>query len=217
MLVKAVIQGVVVISDTYCKNTNVKYHLFVVRLRMNWVLNLPDETQSKALLSPIQLNNEPNMEWIERRYKGQQKHVETDIVGAVVVYFRSKGYETVLDPLGVDITATNGNEKWVIESKGLWTGSRGRSLTELVGQTIRNMTTINGSIRYAIAIPKALFSYFRWWGVEGLRLLSIHLLLVGENGNVEHITPENFVSYINKLASVWEEGIVLHKYKHGGV
>jgi hypothetical protein len=146
------------------------------------------------------------MEWIERRYKGQQKLEEFDVVGTVVGYFRSKGYETVLDPLGVDITATKDNEKWIIESKGLWTGSRGRSLTELIGQTVRNMTVVNESIKYAIAIPKALFSYFRWWGVEGLKLLSIHLLLVNENGNVEYVTPDNFVSYINKLAEVWDEG-----------
>jgi len=174
---------------------------------------MPEETQSKVILSPSKVNNEPNMEWVERRYKGQQKLVENGVVGAVVAYFSSKGYETILDPSGVDITATKGNEKWVIESKGLWTGSRGRSLTELVGQTVRNMTMVNESIKYAIAIPKALFSYFRWWGVEGLKLLSIHLLLVGENGNVEHVTPENFVSYINKLASVWEEGITLYKCK----
>lgn len=124
---------------------------------------------------------------------------EPKLVGVIVGYFRDKGYEVATEIGNIDIIAIKGNEKWVIEAKGTWKDSRGRALVELVGQAIRNMAKLGVDTYYAIAVTKELFDYFHWWGVEGLRLLPIHLFLVDENGNVEHETPKGFVKLIESL------------------
>ncbi|GAI49357.1 unnamed protein product, partial [marine sediment metagenome] len=54
-----------------------------------------------------------------------------------------------------------GNMKWVLEGKGFWQDSRGRGLTELVGQIIRDAFIVGESMKYGIVISFEHLEYFR--------------------------------------------------------
>ena len=138
------------------------------------------------------------------------------IISVLEDYFRGKGYETGTMIDCMNLVAVKDNEKWFIEAKGEWKLGMGYALYAAVGQIVRDMRSLGGGTRYAIAIAKEHFSYFRMWGVEGLKLLPIHLILIDESNNVEIKTPEEFVRLIEELKR--EECNSLRDYvnKNGG-
>jgi hypothetical protein len=109
-------------------------------------------------------------------------------------YFRSLGYELKTNEQ-VDLIAMKGNERWVIEAKGL-TSAVGTDFNTCLGQLIKSIKDENTT--YAIAVPKhtkyrhqceLISDYFR-------NLIRLHVLLVDETGEINIVFPSDvFASY----------------------
>lgn len=106
---------------------------------------------------------------------------------SIEAYFEQAGYYIEKDGQ-VDLIATKGSEKWIIEAKGI-TSAIGTDFNTCLGQLIKSMTSDQN--KYAIAIPKhpkykhqcdLLSDYFR-------QLVKLHILVVDSTGDVKIIEP----------------------------
>ena len=141
---------------------------------------------------------------------------EPYIIEAIVDYFNSRGYKVTTSSEAVDIIAIKDNKKWVVEAKGEWVNEMGYALYAVIGQIIRNMHSFSKDISYGIAISKTHFRYFHWWGVEGLKLLPIHLFLIDEKGSIEVFNPEEFIALIEELKEDKVSQFTYNVNRHGG-
>lgn len=120
---------------------------------------------------------------------------EAFVQSAIKKYFELQGY--VVDNEGqVDLIAVKGTDRWVVEAKGV-SEAIGTDFNTCLGQLMKSMTS--NEIKYAIAIPKhakykrqclLLSSYFR-------ELVQLHILVVGDNGDVEIIKPSMAIDDID--------------------
>ena len=124
---------------------------------------------------------------------------EYEIVDILVSYLKSSGYVTATEVAGIDIVAIKGGTTFIIEAKGDQINT-GEAVQIVIGQIISRMSVKAGDDRkYGIAISPEHLDAFRCWGVEGLRLLPIHLFLVDKKGGVEVKSPEEFVRLVEGL------------------
>lgn len=111
-------------------------------------------------------------------------------------YFMGLDYELKTKEQ-VDLIAEKGNERWVIEAKGL-TRAVGTDFNKCLGQLVKSIKDDNTF--YAIAVPKhakyghqceLISDYFR-------NLIGLHILLVDEMGKVNIILPsDSFATYFD--------------------
>jgi len=134
---------------------------------------------------------------------------EIQIIDHLLKYLSGKGYVFTTNVGAIDVVAIKGDETFIIEAKGDQVNT-GRAIYIVIGQIISRMnirTTVNR--KYGIAVSPEHLEPFRYWGVEGLKLLPIHLFLVDESGKVEHKTPEEFVKLIASFSEEEYHGLRL--------
>jgi hypothetical protein len=126
---------------------------------------------------------------------------EKEIVEVLVGYLKKSGYEVTTEVAGLDVIAIRDNVTFIIEAKGDQVNT-GEAIQIVIGQIISRMFVKAGEDRkYGIAISPDHLDAFRCWGVEGLKLLPIHLFLIDAKGGIEVKSPEEFVRLVEELKS----------------
>jgi hypothetical protein len=134
---------------------------------------------------------------MEKYFKNENCYpYEAFVQESIEKYFLCLGYQLKTKEQ-VDLIADKGNERWVIEAKGL-TSAVGTDFNTCLGQLVKSIKDENTI--YAIAIPKhakykrqceLISDYFR-------KLIGLHILLVDETSNIKVIFPsDSFISYFD--------------------
>jgi len=91
----------------------------------------------------------------------------------------------------------------VIEAKGDPGTNRSYQIKYAVGEIAALMYEQEKSLQYAVALPMRVAVNLHKFGVEGIKLLNVHLFAVLDSGllrgKVFHLTPEKLIQYIREL------------------
>jgi len=116
---------------------------------------------------------------------------EAFVQESIEKHFVQQGYVIEKDHQ-VDIIASRGDDKWIIEAKGI-TEAVGTDFNTCIGQLAKSMTTDQNN--YALAIPRhikykrqceLLSQFFR-------ELVQLHILVVDSEGQIDVIKPSESI------------------------
>lgn len=116
---------------------------------------------------------------------------EAFIQAALEKYFSRIGYEVESEGQ-VDLITVNGDEKWIIEAKGL-TSAVGLDFNTCIGQIVKSMDC--ETTNYAIAIPEHAKYKIQCSKVPNIfrERNNLHFLIVDEKENVRVVGPKDIM------------------------
>lgn len=131
---------------------------------------------------------------------------EDEVIFYVKNFFEKRYYkvqeESNVHGYRVDLLAEKNGEKYFVECKGD-EYLRSHEIHIMIGQIVSEMHEVAPSIHYSLTMPFSLSTYLREFGVEGIKALKLHFLIIGEedlwNGKVFYLDTENTINYIQGL------------------
>ena len=132
---------------------------------------------------------------------------EDEVIFYVKRFFEEHSYrvreESPVGSYKVDLLAEKNEEKYFVECKGETSILRSHEIHVMVGQLVSEMREVSPTIHYSLAMPLSLSTYLRDFGIQGLKLLGLHLFVVGQgdiwSGKVIYLDTESLISYIKEL------------------
>jgi hypothetical protein len=125
-------------------------------------------------------------------------------------HFENKGYgvSTVSGRYGIsmDISAKRDKETMIIEAIGESTRPSDQSIIFALGKIVKRMKEQNAWADYGIAIPKSYVKFLKEFELGGIRLLNLHLFIVGSFYSLTHLDPQETTVFMQQLKS----GHVIH-------
>ncbi len=131
---------------------------------------------------------------------------EDEVISYIKTFFEKHDYkvqeEANIRGFRVDILAEKNGEKHFVECKG--DGYlRSNEIHIMIGQTVSEMHEVGPSIHYGLAMPYNLSGYLRYFSVEGIKALKLHLFIVGQRdlwkGTVFYLDAEGTINFIQTL------------------
>lgn len=131
---------------------------------------------------------------------------EDEVKSFVGNFFKKQNYkvthEMIVHGYKVDILAEKGQEKYFVECKGD-DYLRSHEIHVMIGQIVSEMHEVGPNIHYGLAMPFSLATYMREFSVEGIRILKLHLFVIGQgdiwNGEVFHLDTKSTIRFIQAL------------------
>jgi hypothetical protein len=143
---------------------------------------------------------------------------EAEVQAVICRWFRDRGYTVDQDCLSeggnkLDVVARSRDAEWRVEVKGDYDANPAQYNVNFdtgIGQLVKSITSLDGTRRYAIAIPVSrtesghrlsyrsiLPKYSRSMAFEAL---NIHLLLVRDDESVQVIAPAEVTQHLARMA-----------------
>jgi Holliday junction resolvase len=134
---------------------------------------------------------------------------EGEVVRELMGFFKSQGWTAKLVTAGKnhferDIVAEKGDRKYVIQVKGDRLGQEAYQIQYAIGEIVAEMRETGPKIHYGLAFPVGVAKKFWKFGLEGLRVLNLHLFIVECPYVVYHLSPERVFQFITSLLELGE-------------
>lgn len=131
---------------------------------------------------------------------------EPEVKTCVKRYFEEKGWKQTYYgryDFYADLSFIKENVQYIIEAKGDTGKNRSFRIKYAMGEIAALMYEREKTVRYAVALPMVIAMNLHKFGVKGIKLLNIHLLVVLGSGllrgTVFHLTPKGLVQFIEEL------------------
>lgn len=131
---------------------------------------------------------------------------EPEVKTCVKKYFEEKGWkQTYYGRYGfyADLSFIKESVQYIIEVKGDTGKNRSFRIKYAMGEIAALMYEQEKTVQYAIALPMVIALNLSKFGVKGIKLLNIHLLVVLDSGllrgKVFHLTPKGLIQLTEEL------------------
>jgi len=133
---------------------------------------------------------------------------EEEVKSRIESFFENHGFkvkrEAPVYGYRVDLLAERDEKKFFIECKGD-DYLRSHELHVMIGQIVSEMYEVSPDTHYCLALPFSLATYLRGFGIEGIKALKLHLIIVIDTGfweeEVCYLDTEDTSSFIQALKS----------------
>jgi len=134
---------------------------------------------------------------------------ENEMIEYVKRFFKREGWRLTsyrFSDFTVDIAAVKGDDIYIVEVKAQTKGGPSWLIKYAIGELVAHMQKGGSNVHYGIALPGAVAVFLMKFGLEGLKVLNLHLFYVEDEGSflwpkgtVWHLSPEKVLEFVRQL------------------